>query len=169
MATTTFIPLANVTLASDVMGITLDAITQDYADLVLVVDATGWENTGITARLNADSSSIYSTVMMRNFNGSAYASTNSNISYFNVNNSGYFGVDVKWQGIFELFDYSKTDRNKTLLFRKNQPVPNDGGQSSLEQSAQTYASNSAITSITLTADFAAGSSFKLFGIHGEVV
>ena len=169
MATETYIPLATVTLAASSSAVYFTEISQDYSDLVLVVEQTGASgNTSIQVQFNGDSGTNYSNVYMGG-NGST-ASSSSNTGYPRIQVGGfieYADGTAKQLAICEINDYSATDKHKTVLTRSNVAT---GAGSGLSAWAGRWANTSAVTSIALVnQNYAAGSTFKLFGIHGEVV
>tara|TARA_R110000782_G_scaffold237531_1_gene324016 strand:+ start:189 stop:683 length:495 start_codon:yes stop_codon:yes gene_type:complete len=164
MATPTYIPLATVTLAASSPQVTFTNISQDYSDLVLVAN---FQHTSayVNMRMNVNSSgSGYNQVHMLG-NGSSALSGTSTGSYFEV---GIFSPNTGQNVLSstEFFDYSATDKHKSLLIRT------DNSARATEAIAGRWANTSAITSISLapaSGEIAAGSTFKLFGIHGEAV
>tara|TARA_R110000772_G_scaffold102649_1_gene203437 strand:- start:590 stop:1105 length:516 start_codon:yes stop_codon:yes gene_type:complete len=171
MATPTYIPLATVTLAASSPQVTFTNISQDYSDLVLVWDKVfSGESNQVNTLLsfNGDSSN-YSTVYMYG-NGSSAASASSTAQQRLAWGSIYTTTNTdSTQGTAQIVDYSATDKHKTTLMRAN--VIGSNGIGALA-SASRWASTAAVTSLSISSSvdsFAAGATFKLFGIHGEVV
>ena len=166
MATPTYDLLDSTTLASSASSVTFSSISQDYRDLVLVINvkgASGSSTIGVAARFNGDTSGNYSYVTMQGDGSSAnsYSSTGETYASFvtgilpDETNAGLF--------IAQIMDYSATDKHKTMLSRGNQASDEVGA------SANRWASTSAISSVTTLCtnpadNFATGSTFYLYGI-----
>jgi hypothetical protein len=154
--------LANVTLGSTAATVTFSSISSSFRDLVLIVNGTiNTASSGITFRLNGDTSSSYSVVDMYG-DGSTTGSgsgtgTRGYLNYFNFTNS-----QSVWVANF--MDYSATDKHTTVLSRAN------NSSSGTEALACRWANTSAVTSIEVTAFvggsyvFNAGSTFALYGV-----
>tara|TARA_R110000823_G_scaffold15154_9_gene49616 strand:- start:870 stop:1382 length:513 start_codon:yes stop_codon:yes gene_type:complete len=170
MATPTYIPLATLTLAASSSSVYFTEISQDYSDLVLVCETrnTQAENSYMVIRFNGDTGSNYSGVNMIG-NASSAASRTYTATELYVNLDSRFSNSATRPGLSQIsiFDYSASDKHKSVLVRS------DVAEIATETMAHRWASTSAITSIgismTNVGNFAAGSTFKLFGIHGEVV
>jgi hypothetical protein len=84
---------------------------------------------------------------------------------FTTDGAFYDGMTLQstldYINICEIIDYSQTNKHKTILFRGN-----SASASVVTATAARYASNNAITSLTVSAaggSFLANSSFALFG------
>ena len=164
MATPTYIPLATVTLAAASLGVTFTSISQDYGDLIIVFNGTFGGFASPTLQFNGDSGSNYSYVYMQK------AGTGTNSSSGTVTNVGMNSANYDTNigtTIFEIMDYSATDKHKTVLAGDRTSREFNG----VTAYASRWANNSAITTISVNTSnsFQAGSTFKLFGIHGGVV
>lgn len=163
MATETYIPLATVTLATSATNVFLTNISQDYSDLVIVSNIIISNGQEVGIRFNGDSGDNYLMINMRGTGGSTTTSS--------IQDSGYVPIQKNVSGnavvITEIMGYSKTDRLKAIV---NRAGSNNFG---VIASAHQWADTSAVTSIALQSinggSIATGSTFKLFGIHGEVV
>jgi hypothetical protein len=170
MATSTYIPLAEVTLAVAASEVSFGSISQDYSDLVLICEArnTQAENSYLTLNFNGDTGTNYPLVNMEG-DGSSAQSRTGNGPYLYVNLDTEFSSSATRPGLSQIsiFDYSATNKHKSILIR------NAVAEKGTEAIAARWASTSAITTILISmfnaGSFAAGSTFKLFGIHGEVV
>jgi hypothetical protein len=170
MATPTYIPLATVTLATSSSAVYFTSISQDYSDLVLVWDKvfSGDSNQVNTLLYFNGDSSNYSTVFMYGDGSSAAsgASAQQRLAFGSI----YTTADTdSTQGTAQIIGYSATDKHKTTLFRANVIGQNAVGAQAI---ASRWASTAAVTSLSISSSvdsFAAGATFKLFGIHGEVV
>ena len=151
MATPTYRLIDSTILASSASSVTFSSITQDYRDLVLVVEAT---NTTAFLRFNGDTGSNYAYVQMYG-TGSSVASNSNTISSIYIANDGGFGN-------IQIMDYSATDKHKALLIRRGTST------TFTMATANRWANTAAITSVTisgLTASFNSGSTFYLYGIE----
>ena len=164
MATPTYIPLAEITLVADALQVNFESISQDYSDLVLAIEffgATGTSNVVITH--NSDTGTNY--YWVRAFgNGSSTSSSSGNTAGYLVGANAT--TTEAAHKTYQFLDYSATDKHKSMLLRSGR-----AGQS-VQMVAGRWANTSAITSIIIGSQdsaFAAGSTLKLFGIHGEVV
>jgi hypothetical protein len=157
MPTPTYTPLANITLGSSAASVTFSSISQAYRDLILVVTGTTTSDTiDVVTRYNGDSGSNYSVVM-------AYgtgSSTGSGASTRTYTLSGRMGTNVS-TNVFQIMDYSATDKHKTEIARGNDPA------TFLQMTANRWANTAAITSINvalMSGNFNSATSFSLFGI-----
>ena len=169
MATPTYIPLATVTLAASSSTVYFTEISQDYSDLILVVNGA-CTPAGDDPRilLNGDAGGNYANVF-------AYGLGNNNTGS-SSSNDGQNRIDIgsgSWSNTFnnlfiaQFCDYSATDKHTTVLIR------GQGSQyTRVAMQAARWKNTAAVTSMTVKMPayaFAAGTTFKLFGIHGEVV
>jgi hypothetical protein len=166
MAVQTYVPLATTTLGATSGSVTFSSISQAYKDLVLVMSVKAVDiGAGYCMRFNGDSGANYSffyfgaqySTNVRQGNGnSTYqidmtAGTGASTSYFSTN-------------IAHIGEYSSTNKNKPYVGRWNNQeswqILNSG----------IWNSTAAITSINiygnLSATWAAGSTFTLYGIAG---
>lgn len=154
------VELASITLASSDSQIDFASIPGSYQDLYLVISpiATGSGLTYPSLRFNGDSSINYPTLVL--YGNSAGAGSTS----YNFGRLGTAGNSRTTPGhriVYDIFDYAKTDKNKTVLFSSSYY-----GEQVLEYASR-WSSNSAITSISIffenLANFAVGSKFSLYG------
>jgi hypothetical protein len=151
--------LANVTLGSSATTVTFSSIGQGFRDLVLVITGTQAVDSGIVdMRINADSGSNYSRVYMEG-NGSTASSTSATSSFLRASgNSNHFN-QTRSSIIYNIMDYSATDKHKSLLIRTDNASLISGAV------AARWASTSAITSLILYSDgFQASSTLALYGV-----
>ena len=167
MATPTYIPLATVTLAASSSAVYFTEISQDYSDLVLEIEvfsiASGNRNNRV--QVNGDSTSTYSNVVMRG-DGTTASSFTQDLTYARIDANSSFTNTTKNMATTTFADYSATDKQKTILSRGS------SGLYGVDATASRWPSTAAITSLAVFpsgSEYAAGSTFKLFGIHGEVV
>lgn len=161
MPTTTYTPLANITLGANVATVTFSSIAQTYRDLVLVMNGKSSTTNYLGIRFNSDSSATNYSIEM--FGDGTSASSNAlngtNFLYLQNNtpwNTGALGVITA-----NIFDYSQTDKHKTVLSRSSK------SDTSTQALAGRWANTLAITSITVlanTGQLAAGTTLALYGI-----
>ena len=159
MPTNTWTPLATVTLGSAASSVTFSSIPATYRDLVLVFE--GPVNGGGPAlQVNGQTTNYSSVWAGANDAGSVTSGTTSGTTMLGAvagSDSGKRTVQI-WQ----LMDYSATDKHKSILGRNN---GNDGTQ--VYMTASRWASTSAITSVTASIGantFNTGSTFSLYGV-----
>jgi hypothetical protein len=154
----TYVAIFTETLASAQASVTFSVIPSTYTDLVLVcigkMVSGSDANQAIT--FNGDSSALYSRTFMYGdgtnpFSGRATGTTSLGFPYWNSTNP----VTT----ITQIMNYSNTTTFKTAISR-------NAGSNTVTGEVGLYRSTSAISSITLTGtvNFAAGSTFSLYGI-----
>lgn len=158
MPTPTYTPLANLTLSSSQATVTFSSISQAYRDLVLIVRSTSTSASGGFFRFNSDSGSNYSSVWAYGNGGSAGSSSQTTTA---INIQGAYGGTTAID-IWNVMDYSATDKHKTVLNRMDSPQ-----ELGAWMQAGRWANTAAVTTITITANagsWASGSSFAIYGI-----
>jgi len=162
LPTQTYVPLANLTLSTSQATVTFSSIGQGYADLVFVFAGsclTGAADFYI--RFNGDTGSSYDRWFMQGNGSSTESFGNANDTPLRVSRA-VLAPGETTNYIMNVMDYSATNKNKNVLIRGNNAAR------STEAFTGRYATNTAITSITLLLgggySFAAGSSFALYGI-----
>lgn len=168
MATPTYTALATETLTGTDTSITFSSIPATYRDLVLVFDGKGTTTPiSVRVRVNGDTGSNYSWV--RATGGSAGVLSNSySTTYLPLIWSNQALGTTQTNGILQLMDYSATDKHKTSLIRENS---NNTDGTNTAMYAGRWASTTAINQIEVyvaTQNFAAGCTFSLYGIKGEL-
>jgi len=156
MPTATYTPLATVTLGSSASSVSFASIPASYRDLILVCDYTGSTTAVVTLRYNSDSGANYSTVVMTGTSTGVSSFTGSSL------NVGAMYGSNKNTTVFQVMDYSATDKHKTSLQRND-----NAQQSEVVATAGRWANTAAITSISLTptsGTLSTGATFNLFGI-----
>ena len=154
MPTSTYVPLAQVTLASSALGVTFSSIDQSYRDLVVSVTGTGTGSMQI--RFNNDSNSNYNYVAL-------YGNTSSAATYVGQFTSFFVGTltTTPVGMVTEIMDYSVTDKHKIALSQY------DRATNRSEIKVTRWADTSAITQIDLlNVTFDAGAVVTLYGIAG---
>ena len=155
MATATYTLINSTTLSSSASTVTFSSIPTG-GDLAIVVETTLTGSASINFRLNNDSGSNYSFVLMRGSGSAADSSDTSSTT------QGTFGYSVgKSLAIVDIFDYSATDKHKSVLSRFN-------NSTYVFTHSNRWADNSAVNRIdfilTGGESFAAGSTFHLYNI-----
>lgn len=152
--TTAWVPLATTTLSSSALSVTFGSIPQDYRDLALVVNGSltsTLENLYIL--FNADGTG-YSYVLMLGTGSSAISAT------YSARTWGELDTGIG-NNIYQIMDYSATDKHKTTLFRANRA---GGG---VTAQVGRWANTAAITSVAisggLSQGFASGTTLSLWG------
>ena len=156
---TALTPLANITTSGSVYNITFSNISGSYRDLILVMtpkSGTGAEQWEM--QINSDATTAnYSSVYMRGTGSSALSST---ITTRPAIRFAVTGI-LNGSSIAHIFDYSATDKHKSVLVRS------DDASYGTEAHAGRWASTAAITSIKIsTVNWAMldGSTFSLYGV-----
>jgi hypothetical protein len=158
MPTPTYVPLATITLGSTEADIVFSSIPATYRDLVLVTNAKASEDAGVRIQFNSDTGSKYSSVFMRGTGSSATSGSSTTTS---LDCSDAF-TSQGYIGIFQIMDYSATDKHKSTLLRKGAAFED------VQATAGRYADNAAINSLTIFVTsprtLSIGSTFSLYGI-----
>jgi hypothetical protein len=162
MPTATYTPLANVTLGTAVSSVTFSSIPATYRDLIVVVDGALTGAGGFGLRLNGDTGANYPQVMMR---GESTANSGNDATATSFYGSWSTVQTVhRYKGMWNIMDYSATDKHKTVLLRTGYALPTI---TSVEAHAGRWANTSAITSLgffTSANQFAATTRIDLYGV-----
>lgn len=157
MPTTTYTPLATLTLTGSDSSITFSNIPQTYRDLVLVAVPYGNQTNDAFVSFNGSSANFSGVRMYGNAGGAVSNSYSDNSGMFLVSDN--LNLNVIWH----IMDYSATNKHKTLLVRVSRP--ND---SFVSASAHRWASDTNVTSFTITPQspfsFSSGATFNLYGV-----
>jgi hypothetical protein len=161
MPTPTYTPLANITLGSAASSVTFSSISGAYRDLVLVYNGQMTSNANFSIRLNGDTGTNYSHVMMQGPTNSGSGTYSFIYGYWNL------ALNSTRQTLNASFmDYSATDKHKTILNRAGYTREFDSAFT-VEAQAYRWPNTSAITTMLIyvsAGNFATGSSFALYGI-----
>lgn len=158
MPTQTYIPLATVTLATTATSVTFSSIPATYRDLIIVVNGTGSTSGEYRVRFNGDTGSNYISVYM-------YAPTPQSGAATNTYLGASIGPTSPQPTIFQVMDYSATDKHKTVLYRTG--LVDSGATFYVSANAVRWASTTAITSCSFTmpsGSFNTGLTVNLYGI-----
>lgn len=156
MPTSTYTPLANLTLTGSAATVTFSSIDQSYKDLVLVVQVNAQNYT--VSYINNDSSNSYFAVHLV---GTGSTATSATVTEPFINTGGGLSNQHIWS-IYNFMDYSATDKHKTILAKFNRAT-------SIGLTTYRWANTAAITSIKVDAyigSFSAGATFMLYGVAG---
>jgi hypothetical protein len=161
MPTGTYIPIANITLSSNVSIISFTGITQAYRDLVLVsnirVNAAG-ADVGMVFNSTSTGTSEYSRIYMVGNGSTAPAGTNYGLGVFLFT----YPDNVTYSSdVVHIMDYTATNKHKSI-------ISNVTLTGNTVKYAGRWANMSAITALHIqnlnSALFTTGSSFALYGI-----
>jgi len=158
MPTSTYTPLANITLGSSAASVTFSSISQSYRDLILVIagisSSTGG---GCTITVNNDTTSNYDYVLVEANGSTKSTRASTGTGYFTMWNYNELGSSTSTL-IYNFLDYSATDKHKSMLARINDSTE------ALSMANGRWMNTSAITTIKATAGFAANTTLSLYGI-----
>lgn len=150
--------LDSTTLGSSASSVTFSSISQDYRDLILVVDVvTGGSSVFTRFKFNNDAVTEVEWVTMQGDGSSASSSAFGGITEFQT----FAATTSRILHTLQLMDYSATDKQKTGLHRGN------AATAQVRASAMRWLSTSAITQVEVASfanQFQSGSTFHLFGI-----
>lgn len=155
-----YVALANITLGSAASSVTFSSIPATFRDLVVVVNGAASNNLTPRIRLNSDSGSNYSYVLMGGDGSGPFSATATDTSARAGANTTTNGNRVFQT--YQLMDYSATDKHKTILARANEE--NAAGTWAV---ANRWANTAAVTTVqvfTTANNFASGATFALYGI-----
>lgn len=149
--------LATLTLGGSQATVTFSSIVGTYRDLMLIIQDTGSGTEGLRIRINGDTGSNYSYVLMAGDGSSASSGSGSMTELIG---GLVYSASIS-NSIYHFMDYSATDKHKTVLSRNNNASVNTVA------TAQRWASTAAITTLLVyptAGTFAAGSIFTLYGV-----
>ena len=159
MPTPTYTPLATVTLGTTVTSVTFSSIPATYRDLILISQVQSVSGTdSLDIRLNGDATTDKSNVFMNGNGSSASSYTQNNVA--SINAGDVYSTDRNTVSISQIFDYSATDKHKTVLTRYSRAA------NIVLAIASRQPTTSAITSVEVRCgtSFASGSTFALYGV-----
>lgn len=157
MPTPTYTPLANITLGVSTTTVTFSSISQSYRDLVLVISELSSVNAAPRMRFNNDTGVNYAYTSLEG--GGSTVQVESGTKAFIVGGD-YFSITLPENIIFNMLEYTAAKR-KHVLGRVN------GTQQAVAMTTHCWNNTAAITTISLFrngANFAAGTTFSLFGV-----
>jgi len=155
----TYKPIQSVALTSATASVTLSGIDQGYTDLELVIWAqsvSGIQN--VNMQFNGDTGTRYSRTLVYGDGTSALSVRG--IDQTNINAG--FMTTTGCTTTVKLFNYSNITTSKTVLSRSGDPTDSVNAGVGLWRAVSNAAINT--INITGTGNFAAGSTFSLYGI-----
>lgn len=159
MPTPTYTLIQEQVLSSAASSVTFTSIPQTYKDLVLEVVGTHSQVADVWMQFNGDTATNYSRTFLYGNGSSTLSGRNTSVAYL----YGMLGSTSQTLNHAYLFSYSNTATFKTALMR----LGNAGDSTAVAASMWRSASN--ITSILVgcsAGTFLAGTTFRLYGIHG---
>jgi len=159
----TYEAIATQTLGSTASTVTFSSIPSTYTDLVLVISAIATTSVGgdIVIQFNSDTGSNYSGTYVWGNGTSAGSNRASNATYSLIDYYAEMDTSVA-NRIVSIQNYSNTTTFKTFLSRANNA--GRGTDAIVGMWRSTAAITSLLLDVTSTNDFAAGSTFSLYGI-----
>ena len=167
MPTNTYTPIASVTLSDTASQVVFSGLPQTFRDLIIIGHGrTNRANLGDLYVIRFNGSTTNYPRVVAYGNGSIFASfsdaTLNEIRPYALSgataSSGVFGF-MKMQ----IFDYSQTNKEKTVLINEDAAAGND-----VSMSAYRWTNTAAINSISLApllgTTFSVGSTFTVFGV-----
>jgi hypothetical protein len=158
MPTATYTPLATVTLGSSASSVTFSSIPATYRDLIVVIQGTVASGANVSLRFNSDTGSNYSFVYMFGSGTSTASASGTDSAIL----GGGFNSSVISQAIFQVMDYSATDKHKTTLNRTDEP--NGAAYAWAGRWANTAAITTLLVRMTNGTNFNSGATFNLYGV-----
>lgn len=163
MPTTTYIPLANVTLSASAASVTFSSISQAYRDLVLVIKGNGDAGIPVFTLNNDTNGSNYFLVTMSGNGSTASSNSNTGDPYIAFNRAINPTVGtLNPHFIADIFDYSATDKHKTVLTKLSSAA------NGVEYATSRWSSTAAVTSlqvkVTSASTLMAGTTIALYGV-----
>jgi hypothetical protein len=157
---TTYTPIATQTLGSAAATVTFSSISGTYTDLILVYNGSYSAINGqISLRFNGDTATNYSSTGLDGNGTAASSGRDTSSAQMRIGYSATTGANM---AILQIMNYSNATTYKTVIGRNNNPGGNVGANVGL------WRSTAAITSIVVSCynavNFAAGSTFTLYGI-----
>jgi len=170
MTTPTYDLLSSTVLTSTATSVTisslptLDANGNTYKDLILTSQCgtTSSQLQYLGIRLNSDSSGNRLQTFFANYNNSLAANTFGGVTT-NWDNASQVRNDLHSFCTFQIFDYTSTNKQKTILFRSSKADYAEALGGARVDATQ------AVNSVTFSADgfpFLVGSTFRAYGIAG---
>jgi hypothetical protein len=158
--TATYTPLANITLSSSAATITFGSIPATYRDLIVVLTPTTAAQTDLFLRLNGDTGNNYFDQRMRTTGSTTTANIRSSQPRSLIAEGAQPSSVSTSVHVIQIFDYSQTNKHKSLVSRSNRA---GGG---VEATASRWASTAAMTSFQFStgSTFNAGTTAALYGV-----
>jgi hypothetical protein len=159
----TYEPIATNTVTTTVATVTFSSIPGTYTDLILVMAGKTTTGTDVYVRINSDTSTNYSFIVLSGTGTASNAGKSINNDGGILTDSyGWVENNNKNITITQFMNYSNATTYKTVLSRAN----NGGSTGGVDLIAATWRNTAAITSLTLrsASSFVSGSTATLYGI-----
>ena len=160
----TYTPIATQTASGSASAIQFNSIPSTYTDLVLIATIKAASGTptmvGNVGNGTLDTGTNYSDTWLYGTGSSAGSNRNSNQPYLLLAGNNYVASSEFSVVIMNFMNYSNSTTYKTVLTRTNTPSIEVAANVNLWRS--TAAIN--VISLTLSGNFAVGSTFTLYGI-----
>jgi hypothetical protein len=159
MPTSTYTPLATVTLGGSDSSITFSSIPATYRDLIMVINGSTTANADFGLRFNGDSGANYSFVYIGGAGSTSVSGASASETQV-VLDAYFWRSSERGLVVAQIMDYSATDKHKTVLSRNNV------GNAGVDAFANRWANTAAINSILLFTGqaFATGTTISLYGV-----
>jgi hypothetical protein len=158
MPTPTYDLIATTTLAAASSEVVFGSIPQTYRDLIIVIQGTVASGANVSLRFNGDTGSNYPWVYMFGSGSSTASSSGTGTSIL----GGGFNSSAISQAIFQVMDYSATDKHKSTLNRTDEP--NGAAYAWAGRWANTAAITTVSVRMTDGGNFNSGATFNLYGV-----
>jgi hypothetical protein len=155
MPTPTYDLIAYGTTIAEAVNFDFTSIGNTYRDLVIVIEATNSSGSQTYIRLNSDTSSDYSRVIMTGNGSTATSGSTANDSFLPITSS----TTGAFLCIVNIFDYADS-KHKTIIARNNFAA------SEVDARVGRWGNTSVVTSVNIVTSgvWPAGASFYLYGI-----
>lgn len=155
----TMTPIATNTLTANAATVTFSSIPSTYTDLMMVVNTiTSTASEYMSINLNSDTGSNYSRTRLSGTGTSASSGRNTNETVGYIGAETYGTNALKFNTVVHFMNYANTTTYKTFLSRANHI------DLASEAIVGLWRNTSAINTIKVNSNFAAGSTFTLYGI-----
>lgn len=155
----TMTPIATNTLTANAATVTFSSIPSTYTDLMMVVNTiTSTASEYMSINLNSDTGSNYSRTRLSGTGTSASSGRNTNETVGYIGAETYGTNALKFNTVVHFMNYANTTTYKTFLSRANHI------DLASEAIVGLWRNTSAINTIKLNSNFAAGSTFTLYGV-----
>jgi hypothetical protein len=158
MALQSMTALASITLQQASTSVVFSGIPENYRDLVIEVTGTGSSSGEYYLRFNNDSGSNYSSVVM--YAPPVTRGSGTGATYIGAS----IGPSSPQPTIFQIIDYSATNKHKTVLHRTGLIVAD--GTFYVSANVNRWANTTGIASCSFTmpsGSFNSGSTFDVYG------